>query len=34
MKNLKDAKINLTMRQAGLGKLDWIKEDKKKSEAK
>jgi DNA-directed RNA polymerase subunit E' len=24
MKNLKDAKIGLTMRQAGLGKIEWI----------
>ena len=28
-----EPKIGLTMRQPGLGKLDWIKEDKKKKEA-
>jgi len=28
-----DPKIGLTMRQPGLGKLDWIKEEKKKSKA-
>lgn len=28
-----DPKIGLTMRQPGLGKLDWIKEDKIKKEA-
>jgi len=28
-----EPKIGLTMRQPGLGKLDWIKEDKSKSEA-
>ncbi len=28
-----DPKIGLTMRQPGLGKLDWIKEDKAKREA-
>ncbi len=27
-----DPKIGLTMRQPGLGKLEWIKEDKKKSQ--
>jgi len=27
-----EVKIGLTMRQPGLGKLDWIKEDKKKKE--
>ena len=27
-----DPKIGLTMRQPGLGKIDWIKEDKKKKE--
>ncbi|MBN1923802.1 MAG: DNA-directed RNA polymerase [Nanoarchaeota archaeon] len=29
MKSLKDAKIGLTMRQPGLGKLEWIEADKK-----
>lgn len=29
MKSLKDAKINLTMRQAGLGKEEWIIADSK-----
>ncbi|MDD2678457.1 MAG: DNA-directed RNA polymerase [Candidatus Nanoarchaeia archaeon] len=33
MKNLKDAKIGLTMRQAGLGKIEWIAEQNK-AEAK
>lgn len=28
-----EPKIGLTMRQPGLGRLDWIKEDKKKKEA-
>jgi len=28
-----EPKIGLTMRQPGLGKLEWIKEDKKKKEA-
>ena len=28
-----DPKIGLTMRQPGLGKLEWIKEDKKKAQA-
>ncbi|MEM4271827.1 MAG: DNA-directed RNA polymerase, partial [Candidatus Pacearchaeota archaeon] len=28
-----EPKIGLTMRQPGLGKIDWIKEDKKKKEA-
>lgn len=28
-----DPKIGLTMRQPGLGKLDWIKEEKKKNKA-
>ncbi|MBT4135473.1 DNA-directed RNA polymerase [archaeon] len=28
-----DPKIGLTMRQPGLGKLDWIKEEKKKAKA-
>ncbi len=28
-----DPKVGLTMRQPGLGKLDWIKEDKQKAEA-
>jgi DNA-directed RNA polymerase subunit E' len=27
-----EPKIGLTMRQPGLGKLEWIKEDKRKSE--
>ncbi|MFA5332887.1 MAG: DNA-directed RNA polymerase [Candidatus Nanoarchaeia archaeon] len=31
MKNLKDAKIGLTMRQAGLGKLEWISEPVKEA---
>lgn len=33
--NIKDSKIGLTMRQPGLGKLDWIEEDarKKKGDA-
>jgi DNA-directed RNA polymerase subunit E' len=30
-KNPQDSKIGLTMRQSGLGKLDWIAEDEKKS---
>jgi len=30
----KGGKINLTMRQIGLGKFEWIKEDKKKEEKK
>lgn len=29
MKNLKDAKIGLTMRQPHLGKFEWLEEDKK-----
>jgi len=29
-KNPRESKIGLTMRQPGLGKLDWIEEDKKK----
>ncbi len=29
MKSLRDAKIGLTMRQPGLGKLEWIEDDKK-----
>ncbi|VVB76258.1 DNA-directed RNA polymerase subunit E' [Candidatus Tiddalikarchaeum anstoanum] len=32
MKNLKEAKIGLTMRQPGLGKPEWLEADKKKSE--
>ena len=28
-----DPKIGLTMRQPGLGKLEWIKEDKAKADA-
>jgi len=31
MKSLKDAKIGLTMRQSGLGKLDWISAEKKET---
>lgn len=34
MKSLKDAKIGLTMRQAGLGKLEWIKEEKESKNKK
>jgi len=34
-KNPEDSKIGLTMRQTGLGKLEWIEEDqKKKAESK
>jgi len=29
-----EPKIGLTMRQPGLGKLDWIKEDKRKATTK
>jgi DNA-directed RNA polymerase subunit E' len=32
IKSLQTAKIGLTMRQVGLGKLEWIEEDKKKDE--
>jgi DNA-directed RNA polymerase subunit E' len=32
IKSLQTAKIGLTMRQMGLGKLEWIEEDKKKDE--
>jgi DNA-directed RNA polymerase subunit E' len=31
IKNLKDAKIGLTMRQAGLGKIEWINEESKET---
>jgi len=30
-RNPRESKIGLTMRQAGLGKLDWIEEDRKKT---
>ncbi|MDD4352864.1 MAG: DNA-directed RNA polymerase [Candidatus Nanoarchaeia archaeon] len=33
MKNLKDAKIGLTMRQLGLGKIEWINEGDKEVKA-
>ena len=29
-KNPQDSKIGLTMRQPGLGKLEWLEEDRKK----
>ncbi len=32
-KNPQDSKIGLTMRQPGLGRLDWIEEDRRKKEA-
>ena len=32
-KNPQDSKIGLTMRQPGLGRLEWIEEDKRKQEA-
>ena len=32
-KNPQDSKIGLTMRQPGLGRLEWIKEDHRKGEA-
>jgi DNA-directed RNA polymerase subunit E' len=32
VKSLQTAKIGLTMRQMGLGKIDWIEEDKEKEE--
>lgn len=32
-KNPQDSKIGLTMRQPGLGKVEWIEEDRKKREA-
>jgi DNA-directed RNA polymerase subunit E' len=31
-KNPEDSKIGLTMRQPGLGKLEWIDDDQKKKE--
>lgn len=34
MKNLKDAKIGLTMRQAGLGKIEWLSETPKEVKPK
>lgn len=34
IKSLQTAKIGLTMRQVGLGKLEWIEEDKEKDEKK
>ena len=33
-KDLQNPKIGLTMRQAGIGKLDWLEEDQKKAEEK
>jgi len=33
LKSIKGAKIGLTMRQPGLGKLEWIDADKKRAEA-
>ncbi len=33
-KELNNPKLGLTMRQPGLGKIEWIEEDKKKPEAK
>jgi DNA-directed RNA polymerase subunit E' len=32
-RNPRESKIGLTMRQPGLGKLDWMKEEKEKTEA-
>jgi DNA-directed RNA polymerase subunit E' len=32
IKSLQTAKIGLTMRQVGLGKIEWVEEDKKKEE--
>ncbi len=34
LKNIKGAKLGLTMRQPGLGKLEWIKAEKEKDEEK
>ncbi len=31
--NIQNSKIGLTMRQPGLGKLEWIKDDKRKAQA-
>ena len=33
LKSLKGAKIGLTMRQPGLGKIEWVEAEKKKAEA-
>jgi DNA-directed RNA polymerase subunit E' len=33
-RNPRESKIGLTMRQPGLGKLDWIKEEKEKAVVK
>jgi len=32
--NVRDSKIGLTMRQPGLGKLEWLEEERKKEESK
>ena len=34
MKSLQTAKISLTMRQLGLGKSEWLEEEKKKAKKK
>ena len=34
MKSLQTAKISLTMRQIGLGKMEWLEEEKKKTKEK